>query len=113
MSARHGHAKATEPEIKWLGGEVSEARCPKAKDGEEHALVGVEVQGVYDGVLFWQCEVDGELIHRWPEGHYLRGKTDRVWREWHSAYGMPPIRARRSADAMSGAQVKEGMDGTL
>lgn len=34
--------------------------------------VGVEVQGVYDGVLFWQCpDCDGRW-HRWSERHPLR-----------------------------------------
>lgn len=59
---------------------MSEPVCPNARRGEEHAIVGVEIPGIYDGVLFWQCEVDGARIHRWLAGR-LREATERYWRE--------------------------------
>jgi hypothetical protein len=39
-------------------------------------LIGVEVRGFYDGVLFWQCAL-GHMTHRFHAGHYLRDKADR------------------------------------
>lgn len=33
--------------------------------------IGIEVRGVYDGVLFWQCPDCKGRWNRWPEGHYL------------------------------------------
>ena len=32
--------------------------------------VGIEVRGVYDGVLYWHCG-DGVIRHRWPAGTRL------------------------------------------
>jgi predicted RNA-binding Zn-ribbon protein involved in translation (DUF1610 family) len=39
-------------------------------------IVGIEVRGVYDGVLYWQCPDCGHKWHRWPEGHHLRRKAE-------------------------------------
>lgn len=39
--------------------------CPSCGAGDP---AGVEVRGVYDGVLFWQCQQCGTPFHRWPEG---------------------------------------------
>jgi hypothetical protein len=36
----------------------------------------VEIRGVYDGGLFWQCPDCGGRWHRWPEGHYLRERAE-------------------------------------
>lgn len=30
--------------------------------------IGVEVRGVYDGVLYWQCDYCGHAWQRWPDG---------------------------------------------
>lgn len=30
--------------------------------------IGIQIQGVYDGVLFWECEQCGTRWHRWNEG---------------------------------------------
>jgi Zn ribbon nucleic-acid-binding protein len=38
-------------------------------------VVGVEVRGVYDGVLYWECLSCGHRWHRWPEGHELRRRA--------------------------------------
>jgi hypothetical protein len=34
-------------------------------------MMGVEVQGAYDGVLYWQCPDCGGRWHRWAEGTRL------------------------------------------
>jgi hypothetical protein len=38
--------------------------------------IGVEIRGVYDGMLFWRCPDCGGHWHRWPEGHYLRARAE-------------------------------------
>lgn len=37
--------------------------------------IGVEVRGVYDGVLFWRCPDCGGPWHRWPAGNTLRERA--------------------------------------
>ena len=39
--------------------------------------IGVEEPGVYDGILYWLCPHCSGKWHRWPEGHYLRGRAER------------------------------------
>lgn len=39
--------------------------------------IGVEISGVYDGVLFWQCPDCGGRWHRWPEGSAYRDRAER------------------------------------
>jgi hypothetical protein len=34
--------------------------------------IGIEVLGVYDGILYWMCPDCSGTWHRWPEGHHLR-----------------------------------------
>lgn len=34
--------------------------------------IGVEVRGVYDGVLYWQCPDCGGVWHRWSKGSHQR-----------------------------------------
>lgn len=34
--------------------------------------IGVQIPGVYDGVLFHECPACGGRWHRWPKGHDLR-----------------------------------------
>ena len=41
---------------------MSDKVCPKC--GIENHVVGIEIQGVYDGVLFWQCADCGARWHR-------------------------------------------------
>ncbi len=40
-------------------------------------IIGVEIPGVYDGVLYWACPACDRLWHRWPTDHYLRGRAER------------------------------------
>lgn len=37
--------------------------------------IGVNIPGVYDGVLYWACPDCGGTWHRWPEGHHLRRRA--------------------------------------
>mgnify|MGYP001608873013 FL=1 len=39
---------------------------------------GVEVQGVYDGALYWVCGF-GHRYHRWPDGDWRREKAEEHW----------------------------------
>lgn len=54
---------------------VTSLDCPACHAGGDAAL-GVIIRGVYDGVLFWECEACGTRWHRWPEGHWLRQRAD-------------------------------------
>lgn len=36
----------------------------------------IEISGVYDGGLFFQCPSCDGRWHRWPEGHYLRKRAE-------------------------------------
>lgn len=47
-------------------------------DGRTYShVVGVEVRGMYDGILYWQCPTCGGRWHRFGEGHPLRERADR------------------------------------
>jgi len=46
--------------------------CPHCEADVGTRKIGVEVQGVYDGVLFWRCADCNKAFHRFPEGHALR-----------------------------------------
>ncbi len=39
--------------------------------------IGVEVMGVYDGVLYYVCPDCKGAWNRWPEDHYLHGLAER------------------------------------
>lgn len=47
--------------------------------GQTHysRIIGVQVRGVYDGVLFWKCPDCAHGWHRWPEGHRLHQIAER------------------------------------
>lgn len=38
--------------------------------------IGIEVQGVYDGVLYYECRNCSGTWHRFPEDHWLRKKAE-------------------------------------
>lgn len=45
--------------------------------GKYSRMIGVEIQGVFDGILFWQCpDCDGRW-HRFPETSPLREIANR------------------------------------
>lgn len=39
-------------------------------------VIGVEVRGLYDGVLFWACPDCGGTWHRFPEGNPYRRRAE-------------------------------------
>lgn len=49
----------------------------KPNGGFYSRCIGVEVPGVYDGVLFWQCPDCGHRWNRWPANHYLHTFAER------------------------------------
>lgn len=52
-------------------------------DGKEYSRgIGVEISGVYDGVLFYLCPVCDGTWHRWPVGDWLYGKATSVMAAW-------------------------------
>lgn len=40
-------------------------------------VIGVEIPGVYDGVLYWLCPACSHRWHRFPVGHALRVQAER------------------------------------
>lgn len=57
-------------------------RCPhcgsnqRTDDGEYRRTFMIEIRGLYDGGLFYECPDCQGRWHRWPEGHMLRRKAD-------------------------------------
>lgn len=47
------------------------------KPGSTHysRKIGIEVRGVYDGILYWRCPDCGGTWHRWMNNGYLRQKA--------------------------------------
>jgi hypothetical protein len=50
----------------------AETPCPFCEQGP---FYGVEIRGVYDGALFWEC-AEGHRWHRFPEGHPIRALAE-------------------------------------
>jgi Zn-finger nucleic acid-binding protein len=53
--------------------------CPHcgADLGVNHRwAIGIEIRGVYDGTLFYQCPSCGGRWHRFPEGDRLRARAE-------------------------------------
>lgn len=44
--------------------------------GDCSRVIGVEIRGVYDGVLIWHCPDCAHQWHRWPEGHPYRQRAE-------------------------------------
>jgi Zn-finger nucleic acid-binding protein len=59
---------------------------PDAKPGDPDWVthggraIGVEVLGVYDGVLYWQCPDCDGMWNRWPNTEYFKRLHDQA--EW-------------------------------
>ena len=51
--------------------------CPEC-EAPAGQLIGHEVRGVYDGVLFWSCGACGHIWNRWPFGHHLWEKAEKI-----------------------------------
>lgn len=52
--------------------------CPNCGNSEGHKIVGHEVRGVYDGVLFWHCLACGK---GWPREFGVGSRNQRS-QEW-------------------------------
>lgn len=54
-------------------------QCPHCesdqRDGDYRRTFMVEIRGLYDGGLFYECPDCGGRWHRWPEAHWLRAKA--------------------------------------
>lgn len=57
----------------------ADLRGPKIPNSDRHysRRIGIEVRGVYDGVLFWQCPDCGGKQNRWPEDHPRHAVAER------------------------------------
>ena len=61
-------------------------RCPHCRVHlREEETIGVEVPGVFDGVLYWQCPSCDGAIHRFPAEHPLRARAE----GWMAKFGRP------------------------
>jgi rubredoxin len=56
--------------------EQEQLKCPQCTAGED-TLIGCEIQGVYDGILYWHCPKCNINWHRFPQGHYNRLRADK------------------------------------
>lgn len=54
--------------------EFADLTCPEC-GAVAGRIVGHEVQGVYDGVLWWSCRDCGRLWNRWPVGDSRHAKA--------------------------------------
>lgn len=53
------------------------AEIPNSEPPEYYMhTIGVEVRGIYDGVLFWECPTCMGRWHRFPPKHYLWYKAE-------------------------------------
>jgi hypothetical protein len=52
------------------------------EDGPQYYshLIGVEIPGIYDGICYWQCPVDGERWHRFQAGDRRRAAVEKYWK---------------------------------
>jgi rRNA maturation protein Nop10 len=51
----------------------------RSEDGRTHYshIIGMEIRGVYDGVLFWMCPFCGGKWHRFGLDHFLRVRAEK------------------------------------
>lgn len=42
-------------------------RCPHCQSKHPNHVIGVQLYGAYDGVLYWQCAECRKAWHRWPD----------------------------------------------
>lgn len=53
---------------------IDGSACPSCR-ADRSAVIGVNIPGVYDGVLFWACMNCSHAWHRWPVNHYLHNRA--------------------------------------
>lgn len=60
-----------------------EENCPNGHTG---SAVMVEIQGVYDGGLFWHCDECEISWHRWADEH-MRSRAQPFIDKWNERFG--------------------------
>lgn len=58
--------------------------CPQCKGKDPF---GVEIRGVYDGILLWECRYCGHRWPRFPEGTGLHRRATEMIKMWEEARG--------------------------
>jgi hypothetical protein len=58
---------------------------PYGENAHYRREIGIEVTGVYDGVLYWRCRDCGGLWNRWPNTAYYKSLHDAAEREMKKA----------------------------
>lgn len=47
------------------------------------SVIGIEISGVYDGMLFWWCEDCGRAFHRFSETDYRQSRAQPYVERWN------------------------------
>jgi len=58
----------------WVLWDWQPCRC-RIDGADFDRVVGIEISGVYDGILFWCCSACGRSFQRWPEDHGLHARA--------------------------------------
>lgn len=58
--------------------------CPQCSNTDEQEFLGIEVQGTYDGVIFWSCLVCNHYFPRFSEGKLHRRALELI-DDWAAA----------------------------
>ena len=58
--------------------------CPSCGNDSNADIIGYEVRGVYDGVLFWICASCNTAFQRWKEGDRLNERAQTYIDEWNT-----------------------------
>lgn len=79
---------------------MNPAICPECGNADPERVTGLEVQGVYDGVLYWAC---GECRHAWPRWTHEEHRTRAELAEKYANKHNERIAALRKAEDDHGA----------
>ena len=62
----------------------------KPEDGSRYysKVIGMEIRGVYDGVLFWICPVCGECWHRFTD-RFMQARAEPEMAEYRKRHSEP------------------------
>jgi hypothetical protein len=56
--------------------------CPSCGNADPELIAGIQLQGVYDGVCYWQCIPCGAHWHRFGPGDRRRSVVQEAWDRW-------------------------------
>lgn len=66
---------------------MSDLICPNCENFDSREFLGIEVRGVYDGVLFWVCQVCGRAFPRnWQMSQYRAEKAKEYADRWNNQH---------------------------